>query len=96
MYARQLTACTTATHILKKASQTFDGRMKKKKDGRFDKLACTKSVEMKNSDKRKTSSVLADERLNSVAFTPRVNYSDRATATCRRSQCQLFGIEGVA
>jgi hypothetical protein len=33
---------------------------------------------------------------NSVAFSPQAHYSDRATATCRRSQCQLLRIEGVA
>jgi hypothetical protein len=27
-------------------------------------------------------------------LSPRVNYTDRATATCRRSDCQLVRIEG--
>jgi hypothetical protein len=35
-------------------------------------------------------------KLNSVAFSPQANYTDRATAACRRSQCQLLRIEGVA
>jgi hypothetical protein len=26
---------------------------------------------------------------------PQANYTDRATAACRRSQCQLLRIEGV-
>jgi hypothetical protein len=29
-------------------------------------------------------------------FGPRANYTDRATAACWRSQCQLLRIEGVA
>jgi hypothetical protein len=28
-------------------------------------------------------------------LSPRVNYTDRATATCRRSECQLLRIEGA-
>jgi hypothetical protein len=31
-------------------------------------------------------------KLNSVAFSPQANYTDRATAACRRSQCQLLRI----
>jgi hypothetical protein len=37
-----------------------------------------------------------------VVFSPQANYTDRATAACRRSmyvrmcKCQLFRIEGVA
>jgi hypothetical protein len=27
---------------------------------------------------------------------PQANYTDRATAACRRSQCQLLRVEGVA
>jgi hypothetical protein len=27
---------------------------------------------------------------------PRANYTDRATAACRRSKCQLMGMEGVS
>jgi hypothetical protein len=33
---------------------------------------------------------------NSVAFSPQANYTDRATAACRRSWCQLLRIEDVA
>jgi hypothetical protein len=33
--------------------------------------------------------------LNSVAFRPQANYTDRSTAACRRSYCQLLRIEGV-
>jgi hypothetical protein len=33
---------------------------------------------------------------NSVAVSPFANYTDRATAACRRSYCQLLRIEGVA
>jgi hypothetical protein len=33
---------------------------------------------------------------NSVAFSQQANYTDRATAVCRRSYCQLLRIEGVA
>jgi hypothetical protein len=33
---------------------------------------------------------------NSVAFSPYANYTDRATAACRRSYCQFLLIEGVA
>jgi hypothetical protein len=29
-----------------------------------------------------------------VVWCPRVNYTDRATATCRRSDCQLFADRG--
>jgi hypothetical protein len=29
-------------------------------------------------------------------LSPRANYTDRATASCRRSDCQLLRIEGVA
>jgi hypothetical protein len=36
------------------------------------------------------------KELNSVAFSPQANYTDRATAACRRSWCQLLRIEGVA
>jgi hypothetical protein len=36
------------------------------------------------------------KKLNSVAFSPQTNYTDRATAACRRSYCQLLRIEGVA
>jgi hypothetical protein len=35
-------------------------------------------------------------KLNSVAFSPQANYTDRATAAFRRSQCQLLLIKGVA
>jgi hypothetical protein len=35
-------------------------------------------------------------RVNSVAFSPQANYTDRATAPCRQSWCQLSRIEGVA
>jgi hypothetical protein len=28
-------------------------------------------------------------------LSPRANYTDRATAACRRSNCQLLRIEGV-
>jgi hypothetical protein len=40
--------------------------------------------------------MLKTKKLNSVAFSPQANYTDRATAACRRSQCQLLLIEGVA
>jgi hypothetical protein len=33
---------------------------------------------------------------NSVAFSPQANYTDRETAACRRSWCQLLRIEDVA
>jgi hypothetical protein len=36
------------------------------------------------------------DKTNSVTFSPQVNYTDRATAACRRSWCQLLRIEGVA
>jgi hypothetical protein len=32
---------------------------------------------------------------NSVAYSPQANYTDRATAACRRIQCQLLRIERV-
>jgi hypothetical protein len=35
-------------------------------------------------------------KLNSVAFSSQVNYTDRATPACWRNQCQLLQIEGVA
>jgi hypothetical protein len=35
-------------------------------------------------------------KLNSVAFSPQVNYTNRATAVCRRSYCQRLRIESVA
>jgi hypothetical protein len=28
-------------------------------------------------------------------LSPQANYTDRATATCRRSKCQLLWVEGV-
>jgi hypothetical protein len=31
-----------------------------------------------------------------VTFSPQANYTDRATAACRRSYCQLLRIEDVA
>jgi hypothetical protein len=37
-----------------------------------------------------------DKKTNSVAFSPQANYTDRATAACRRSFCELLRIEGVA
>jgi hypothetical protein len=40
--------------------------------------------------------VLIIYKLNSVAFSPQANYTDRGTAACRRSLCQLLQIEGVA
>jgi hypothetical protein len=36
------------------------------------------------------------KKLNSVAFSPQANYTDRATAACRRSWFQLLRIKGVA
>jgi hypothetical protein len=36
------------------------------------------------------------KELNFVAFSPQANYTDRATAACRRSYSQLLQIEGVA
>jgi glutamate racemase len=36
------------------------------------------------------------KKLNSVALSPQANYTDRGTAACRRSCCQLLRIEGVA
>jgi hypothetical protein len=36
------------------------------------------------------------DKKNSVACSPQANYTDRATAACRRSFCQLLRIEGVA
>jgi hypothetical protein len=30
-----------------------------------------------------------------LGLSPRANYTDRATAACRRSDCQLFRIEGA-
>jgi hypothetical protein len=34
-------------------------------------------------------------KLNSMVWVPRANYTDRATAACRRSDCQLVRIEGA-
>jgi hypothetical protein len=34
------------------------------------------------------------KKTNFVAFSPRANYTDRSTAACRRSECQLLRIEG--
>jgi hypothetical protein len=40
---------------------------------------------------------LPDNTTNQLrGFSPRANYTDRATAACRRSWCQLFGLRGVA
>jgi hypothetical protein len=36
------------------------------------------------------------KKLNSVAFSPQANYTDRENAACWRSYCQLLRIEGVA
>jgi hypothetical protein len=36
------------------------------------------------------------KKLNSVAFSPLANYTDRAASACRWSYCQLLRIEGVA
>jgi hypothetical protein len=35
-----------------------------------------------------------NKQTNSVAFSPQANYTDRATAACRRSYCQLFAYRG--
>jgi hypothetical protein len=35
-------------------------------------------------------------KLNSVAFSPQANFTDRTAAACRPSYCQLLRIEGVA
>jgi hypothetical protein len=47
-----------------------------------------------------TAEILTDKEakdfLNSTDFSLQANYTDRATAACRRSQCQLLRIEGVA
>jgi hypothetical protein len=34
-------------------------------------------------------------KLKLHGLSPRANYTDRATAACRRSDCQLFRIEGA-
>jgi hypothetical protein len=34
-------------------------------------------------------------KLNSMAFSPQANYTDRAAAACRRGYCKLLQIEGV-
>jgi hypothetical protein len=39
--------------------------------------------------------ILSNEQTNSVALSPRANYTDLATAICRRSWCQFLRIEGV-
>jgi hypothetical protein len=39
---------------------------------------------------------LIKEKLKLSGLSPRANYTDRATATCRLSQCQLLRIDGVA
>jgi hypothetical protein len=36
------------------------------------------------------------KQTNSVAFSPQANYTYRMAAACRRSQCQLLRVEGVA
>jgi hypothetical protein len=41
------------------------------------------------------SCLLMTKKLNSMAFSPQANYTDRATAACWRSYCQLLRIEGV-
>jgi hypothetical protein len=46
--------------------------------------------------KSRVIAILGTEYLNSVAFSPQANYTDRATAAWRRSQYQLLRIEGVA
>jgi hypothetical protein len=38
-------------------------------------------------------SVLGGKKLHGLS--PRANYTDRATAACRRSDCQLLRIEGA-
>jgi hypothetical protein len=38
---------------------------------------------------------LTDMKKKLHGLSPRVNYTDRATAACRRSDCQLLRIEGV-
>jgi hypothetical protein len=37
-----------------------------------------------------------EQKSKLCGLSPRVNYTDRTTATCRRSWCQLLRIEGVA
>jgi hypothetical protein len=41
-------------------------------------------------------SIVHGKKVNFVASSPQANYTDLATAACRRSYCQLFRIEGVA
>jgi hypothetical protein len=43
-----------------------------------------------------TYEVITNKQTNSkVCLSPRANYTDRATAACRRSDCQLLRIEGA-
>jgi hypothetical protein len=48
------------------------------------------------SQKEMENNIKMEIKKNSVAFSPKANYTDRATAACRRSQFQRLRIEGVA
>jgi hypothetical protein len=39
--------------------------------------------------------VIVKRKLKLYCLSPRANYTDRATAACRRSDCQLLRIEGA-
>jgi hypothetical protein len=43
----------------------------------------------------KCASVWKDLKKKLHGLSPRANYTDRATATCRRSDCQLLRIQGA-
>jgi hypothetical protein len=45
---------------------------------------------------RQTRHTQTKTKLNSVAFSLHAKYTDRVAAACRRIQCQLLRIEGVA
>jgi hypothetical protein len=53
-------------------------------------------------EKKKTESERNEEAINALEDTlllqgmsPRANYTDRATAACQRSNCQILGIKGA-
>jgi hypothetical protein len=47
-------------------------------------------------DERKNKRYIQKQKTNSVAFSPRANYTDWATATCRRNLVPIFVDRGVS
>jgi hypothetical protein len=71
---------------------------------RFERMKCDRGVTYQDICKRHLLSkvwfILSDQKFVSIkkklhCLSPRANYTDRETAACRRSDCQLLRIEGA-